>query len=85
MQDQATAQVDASSGAAEQGKPYKVALVAELLDIDESTVYREIKAGRLRALRIGAGRGTYRIPRDAFDAYVKELAAAAATSEGVSS
>jgi excisionase family DNA binding protein len=51
-------------------KPYRVAQVASILDVDLSTVYREIRAGRLRALRIGSGRGTYRITAEALNAYL---------------
>lgn len=43
-------------------KPYRVAEVAELFDVDTSTVYRLISAGQLKALRIGSGRGALRIP-----------------------
>lgn len=66
-----------SAGAGTRVKPYRVAEVAALLDVDETTVYREIKAGRLGAYRIGTGRGTLRIPVSAFADY-QSLSAAAA-------
>jgi excisionase family DNA binding protein len=50
-------------------RPLKVKDVATILDVHVATVYREIEAGRLHALRVGAGRGTLRIPRASFDAY----------------
>jgi hypothetical protein len=43
-----------------------------------ATVYREIEAGRLHAIRVGAGRGTLRIPRPAYDAYVSSAGTAPA-------
>lgn len=62
-------------------KPYRAAEVAALMDVDETTIYREIKAGRLRAFRIGTGRGTLRIPVAAFAEY--EALSAAAALAGV--
>lgn len=53
----------------ERTKPYKVAEVATYFDVDVSTVYREINAGRLKALRIGSGRGTLRVPARALAEY----------------
>ncbi|MEY9904348.1 excisionase family DNA binding protein [Catenulispora sp. MAP12-49] len=58
-------------------KPLHVAEVAELLDVDPTTIYRAIKAGDLKALRIGRGRGTIRIPVEAFAEYQAGLYAAA--------
>ena len=49
----------------EHGKPMKVAEVADRYGVSTSTVYREIKAGRLTAFRIGTGRGTVRVPEAA--------------------
>lgn len=54
-------------------KPYRVAQVAAALDVHPSTIYRDIEAGRLRALRVGAGRGALRIPQAAFDEYLTLL------------
>jgi excisionase family DNA binding protein len=48
---------------------YRVREVAELLRVHPITIYRAIAAGRLRAMRIGTRRGTFRITREAFDAY----------------
>jgi excisionase family DNA binding protein len=42
-------------------KPFRVAEVATMLDVHPATIYRHIEAGRLRALRVGAGNGTIRI------------------------
>ncbi len=41
--------------------------VAETLRVSDMTVYRLIKSGELRALRVGR---SYRISEDDFDAYV---------------
>ena len=43
--------------------------VADVLRVSDMTVYRLIKAGELRALRIGK---SYRISEDDFDAYLAE-------------
>ncbi|SCK06018.1 helix-turn-helix domain-containing protein [Streptomyces sp. WMMB 322] len=59
-------------------RPLKVKDVAALLDVHVATVYREIEAGRLHAIRVGAGRGTLRIPRPAYDAYVSSAGTAPA-------
>jgi excisionase family DNA binding protein len=74
MHDQATAQVA-------QVKPYRVADVAALLDVHPVTIYRDIEAGRLKAYRVGAGRGAIRIPREALATYLDSLSAAAARAE----
>ena len=58
-------------------RPFRVAQVAEMFDVDPTTIYRDIKAGRLVAYRIGKGRGTVRIPAAALAAYKSALAAAA--------
>lgn len=44
---------------------YKVAEIAKRYGVSASTIYREIKAGRLAAFRIGTGRGTVRVPEEA--------------------
>ncbi|MBS2538855.1 helix-turn-helix domain-containing protein [Catenulispora sp. NF23] len=59
-------------------KPYRVAEVAAFLDVDVSTVYKDIDAGRLRALRVGSKRGTLRILPPDLDAYLAAMATAAA-------
>lgn len=67
------AQLSAISAGGSVRKPYRVAEVAALLDVHPVTVYRAIEAGRLRALRIGAGRGALRILPEALDAYLALL------------
>lgn len=54
-------------------KPFRVAEVARILDVHQSTIYRDIEAGRLRALRVGTGKGALRILPDALDAYLALL------------
>lgn len=61
----------------ERTKPYRVAEVASYFDVDVSTVYREIYAGHLKALRIGSGRGALRIPVSALAEYEAQSAAQA--------
>jgi excisionase family DNA binding protein len=48
---------------------YRVAEIAARFEVDQSTVYRQIKAGRLRAVRIGSGRGAVRVPAAALAEY----------------
>ncbi|MEU6210743.1 helix-turn-helix domain-containing protein [Streptomyces sp. NPDC047023] len=50
----------------------KVKDVAEALGIDKGTVYVAVRTGLLGSYRVGAGRGTYRIPRAALKAYADE-------------
>ena len=57
-------------------RPLRVKEVADFLDVHVATVYREIEAGRLHALRVGAGRGTLRIPRPSLDAYLLDAGTA---------
>jgi excisionase family DNA binding protein len=52
-----------------QASYYLVDELAALLRVNPATIYREIAAGRLRALRVGVGRGTWRIAAADFDAY----------------
>ncbi|OEV03806.1 hypothetical protein AN219_37650 [Streptomyces nanshensis] len=66
MHSQTTAEAPAKRPA------FKVKEVAELLGIDTSTVYAEIKANRLSAYRVGQGRGTFRISRSAVKQYADE-------------
>lgn len=61
----------------ERRKPYRVAEVAEMLNVDESTVYRMIYAGRLDAERHGVRGGAVRVPVDAFARYRATAAAGA--------
>lgn len=60
---------------------FRVAEVAARFEIDETTVYRQIKAGRLKAIRIGSGRGTVRVPAAALAEYEASITAAAETAE----
>jgi len=79
MHDQRSAQMSAQTSAiaeVERRKPYRVAEVAELLDVHESTVYRDIDEGRLRALRVGAKRGALRIMPADFAVYLANMATA---------
>lgn len=56
-------------------KPYRVAELAELWDVDKSTVYRMIYRGILHADRYGARRGAVRIPVESVAKYLREVAA----------
>lgn len=47
----------------------RVKALATELDVSKHTIYRAIEAGVLRALRVGRGRGTLRIPVDAAAEY----------------
>jgi excisionase family DNA binding protein len=49
---------------------YRVRAVAEMLDVHPATIYRAVESGALRAVRMGAGKGAVRIPRDAISAYL---------------
>lgn len=60
-------------------KPYTVKQVAAALGVSSSTVYRDIESGRLEAYRIGVGKGTLRIPPDAFQRYLARITADAVT------
>ena len=57
----------------ERTKPYRVAEIAIMLDVHPVTVYRDIKAGRLRALRTGKGEGAIRILPNALMEYFELL------------
>jgi excisionase family DNA binding protein len=60
-------------------RPYRVLEVALALDVHVSTIYRDIESGKLRAFRLGQGRGTLRIPHEAFAEYQQRLMADAVT------
>lgn len=47
-----------------------VTSLARELGVHRTTVYRAIRAGAIEALRVGVGRGSLRITRDARDAYL---------------
>jgi len=59
------------SGAA---APYRVGEVAELMNAGKSTVYRLIESGELPAFRAGSGRGGLRVPREAYEKFVRARA-----------
>lgn len=59
-------------------KYLRVAAVAAHFDVDVTTIYRDIKAGRLKAVRIGTGRGTVRVLAEALAEYEADALAAAA-------
>jgi excisionase family DNA binding protein len=59
---------------------FRVAEIAARLTVDDTTVYRQIKAGRLEAIRIGTGRGTLRVPAASLAKYEASITAAATTS-----
>ena len=76
------ANAGADTPATDRTKPYRVAELAALYDVDETTVYRAIKSGQLKAYRIGRGRGTIRIPVASVTQFeAASLAAAAAVAE----
>ncbi|GAA2838473.1 hypothetical protein GCM10010441_73540 [Kitasatospora paracochleata] len=52
-------------------EPLRVKDVAKALGVSNETAYREVASGRLPSYRVGTGRGTIRIPRDGFRAYLK--------------
>lgn len=54
------------------GSPLKVKDVAVALGLDVSTVYVLVRQGDLKSFRVGAGRGTIRIPRVALKTYADE-------------
>ncbi|MFJ3878036.1 helix-turn-helix domain-containing protein [Streptomyces sp. NPDC090077] len=69
MQENSTLRV---AEAAPSTGPLRAKEVAAALRVDVSTVYLAIRQGDLQAYRVGAGRGTLRISRAAFDQYVAE-------------
>ncbi|WP_432169707.1 helix-turn-helix domain-containing protein [Streptomyces sp. 1222.5] len=54
------------------GEPHRVKDIAAALRVSSHTVYAEIRSGRLAAYRVGQGRGTFRVSRDAFATYLTE-------------
>lgn len=65
---------DAIASATVRTKPFRVSEVADMLDVHPVTVYRDIEAGRLRALRVGSKKGALRILPPDLDAYLALLA-----------
>jgi excisionase family DNA binding protein len=82
MQVQATAETVAST-VPDVRKPYRVADIAAMLDVHQATIYRDIEAGRLKALRVGAGKGALRILPAALDAYLALLEVRAVVASAV--
>ena len=64
-------------GGKERRKPYRAAELAELWDVDVSTVYRMIYSGRLRAERHGPRGGAVRVPVAAVAEYLRQVTAGA--------
>ncbi|WP_438479046.1 helix-turn-helix domain-containing protein [Streptomyces asiaticus] len=58
--------------ATEAAPPLRVKDIATALRVDPSTVYAEIKSGRLASYRVGTGRGTIRVSRETFKNYLTE-------------
>ncbi|MDX3229384.1 helix-turn-helix domain-containing protein [Streptomyces sp. ME19-01-6] len=58
--------------ATERTEPLRVKDIAAALRVDTSTVYAEVRSGRLPSYRVGTGRGTIRVSRDAFTTYLVE-------------
>ena len=54
-------------------KLYNVTELAELLGVNKATIFRQIRAGEIKAIDISTGRGrrnpAYRIPQSEVDSY----------------
>lgn len=50
-------------------RTYSVAEVADMYGVHVATIYREITAGNLKAMRIGTKKGAVRVPLWAIDEY----------------
>ncbi|MFF6939957.1 helix-turn-helix domain-containing protein [Streptomyces lavendulae] len=61
-----------STPAGQTAPALKVKDVAAALRVDTSTVYVAVRTGLIGSYRVGAGRGTIRIPRSALKAYADE-------------
>ncbi|TXS21395.1 DNA-binding protein [Streptomyces sp. ms191] len=61
-----------TAGSVSRIAPLRAKQVAAALRVDVSTVYLAIRQGDLPAYRVGAGRGTIRISRAAFEQYVAD-------------
>ena len=55
-------------------EPLRVQHIARALNVSDSTVYIELRSGRLTAYRVGSGRGTYRVQRSDFRNYLHSRA-----------
>ena len=61
---------------------YRVRDVAGHFDVSVATIYRAIESGRLAALKLGTGTGTYRVLGAAVLAYEKACARAVCDRSG---
>lgn len=68
-----TALAGPNPGGEKRRKPYRVAELAELWDLDVSTIYRMIYSGRLRAERHGPRGGAVRVPVAAVAEYLRHI------------
>jgi len=55
-------------------EPLRVPHIARALNVSESTVYLELRSGRLPSYRVGSGKGTYRVQRSDFRNYLHNRA-----------
>ena len=55
----------------------RVKTVAEMLDVSVATIYRAIESGALPALKVGTGKGAFRIPAAAVPEYLRNCEKAA--------
>ncbi len=53
-------------------KLYKVSEIAEFFQVAERTIYNWIEFGYLRAIKVGEGRGTIRVPEDALKEFCQK-------------
>lgn len=51
-------------------KLYRVCEVAQIFRVAERTIYNWIEWGYLRAIKVGDGKGTIRIPEDAIKEFI---------------
>lgn len=72
------AQLITMSSTSERSRPYRVAELAVLFDVDRSTVYRMIYSGLLDCERHGPRRGAIRVPVSAVARYLRSASAEAA-------
>jgi len=81
-------QVSAASvpvAATKNRRTYSVAELAEMYGVHPSTIYREIDAGHLKAMRIGAKGGVVRVPVWAVEEYETSSLIAHTEVNGVAS
>lgn len=60
-------------------KPYTVEQVAEILSTNKRAVYREIRRGNLRAVKLGR---EYRVPADSLQAFLNPTAQSKVETQG---